>query len=240
MLPYLLVFCRLTIGLLFAYAFVSKVRDVAGFAQTITNFKLLPPRWSKGVAWIFLGGEAAVVVFLLIGGELLPLAFGLALVLLTTFTIALVSVLVRGIQTTCNCFGHSQKPVTYANVWRNVAVMSVSLSGWWLAIQVPEGVASQNWFALVWDGLRTIGEGDGLLTILAISAILTWLVLLFVIFFMLVLAKRLRQLTPRSPKEYILEEVRSRRGQPAPPFEAQNVAGEIVTLDSFKGMDVAL
>lgn len=135
MLPYLLVFCRLTIGLLFAYAFVGKVRDLAGFAQTITSFKLLPPRWSKGVALLFLGGEAAVVVLLLIGGELLPLAFGLALLLLTTFTIALVSVLVRRIQTPCNCFGKRDQPVTYADVWRNAGLVLLSAIGLWTAGQ---------------------------------------------------------------------------------------------------------
>lgn len=239
MLPYLLAFCRITIGLIFAYSFLMKIRDVNQFAQTIANFKLVPLRWGRPLALLFLSGEAAVVVLLVIGEQLLSLAFGLALILLAVFTAVLVSVLVRDIQTTCNCFGNSQKIVTYTDVWRNAGFIGCALLGWWFVPKVPESLAYQNWITLIWDGLGIISEGNVLLTILTVSAILTWLILLLNIFFMLALAKRLRQLNQRSPKEHILEEVRSRRGQPAPPFEAQNVAGEIVTLDNFKGTDVA-
>ena len=63
MLPYLLIFCRLAIGIMFAYSFLMKVRDVVAFAQSITNFRLLPLRWSKWLARLFLVGELAVVLF---------------------------------------------------------------------------------------------------------------------------------------------------------------------------------
>jgi uncharacterized membrane protein YphA (DoxX/SURF4 family) len=83
MLPYLLTFCRLVIGLTFALSFVGKVRDVGQFAATIGRFELLPRRWHKTAAWLFLGGEAAVILLLIAGGPLLALAFGLATLLLT-------------------------------------------------------------------------------------------------------------------------------------------------------------
>jgi peroxiredoxin len=239
MLPYLLVFSRITLGLLFAYSSVAKARDVAQFAGSIGRFELLPHGWTKPAALLFLGGEAAVVVLLILGGRLLPLAFALAGLLLAVFTLALFSALRRGIETACNCFGASEKPLTYYDVWRNAGFMACSLLGWWLVPQAAGSPAAQNWLALAWQGLVTVGNGDGLLTLLTINALLTWLVLLPTAFFMLLLGKRFRQLGQGEPKEFLLQEAGSRRGRPAPPFEAQNIDGETVTLDSFKGIDVA-
>jgi peroxiredoxin len=163
----------------------------------------------------------------------------LATLLLVLFTLALLWALRRDIETSCNCFGASNKPLTYYDVGRNAGLIGCGLLGWWLAAQVPSAPAAQNWLVLAWEGLGAIREGDGLLTLLIINAILTWLVLLPTVFFMLLLAKRFRQLDGGSPKERMLQEASSRRGQPAPPFEAENLDGEIVTLDSFKGRDVA-
>ena len=42
---------------------------------------------------------------------------------------ALISVLMRQIQTSCNCFGSSEKPVTQADIWRNAAFALCALSG---------------------------------------------------------------------------------------------------------------
>ena len=134
MLPYLLAFCRITISLTFTYSFLMKVGDVNQFAQTVANFKLVPLRWERPLALLFLSGEAAVVVFLVIGGQqLLPLAFILALLLLLAFTAALALVLVRDIQTSCNCFGNTQKTVSYVDVWRNAGLILVSAIGLWTA-----------------------------------------------------------------------------------------------------------
>lgn len=129
MLPYLLAFCRIAIGLVFACAFLAKVRRAAGFAQTIANFDLLPRRWSKTAALLFLGGEVVVVILLILGGWLLPLAFSLASLVLFFFTVALISALRRNIKTSCNCFGVSEKPLTYYDVWRNVGFLLLAAAG---------------------------------------------------------------------------------------------------------------
>lgn len=131
MLPYLLAFCRIAIGLVFACAFLAKVRRAAGFAQTIANFDLLPRRWSKTAALLFLGGEVVVVILLILGGWLLPLAFALAGLVLLLFTSALISVLRRNIKTSCNCFGVSEKSISYFDVWRNVGFGLVIVLGLW-------------------------------------------------------------------------------------------------------------
>ena len=239
MLPYLLAFSRITLGLLFAYSFVTKAWDVAQFAGSIGRFDLLPRRWNKIAALLFLSWEAAVALLLLAGGRFLPLGFALATLLLALFTMAILSAVARKIETPCNCFGASAKPVSYYDAGRNFGFIGCSLLGWWLAARIPSGPAAQNWLVLAWEGLGTVGDGDGLLTLLTINAFLTWLALLPTVFFMLLLAKRFRQLDQGDPKEFLLQEVGSRRGQPAPPFEAQNIDGQTVTLDSFKGADVA-
>jgi uncharacterized membrane protein YphA (DoxX/SURF4 family) len=147
-LTYLLSFCRLVIGLAFILSFVGKVRDIDRFAETIGRFELLPRRWTKTAALLFLGGEAAVVVLIIAGGPLLFLAFGLAILLLFVFTLALLSALRRGIETSCNCFGASEKPLTYYDIWRNVGFISCSVLGWWLAAQVPVTTQPSNWAEL--------------------------------------------------------------------------------------------
>jgi hypothetical protein len=220
MLPYLLIFCRLVIGLVFAISFVGKARDTGQFAKTIGRFELLPRRWHKTAALLFLGGETAVVILLIAGGPLLPLAFALAGLLLLLFTLALLSALRRNIETSCHCFGSSDKPLTYYDVGRNAGFIACSLLGWWLAPQLAGSPAAQNWLALAWQGVAAIGSDDGLVTLLTINALLTWLVLLPTAFFMLLLGKRFRQLDRGSPKEHLLQEAGSRRGQPARPAGA--------------------
>lgn len=167
-LPYLLTFSRVTIGLIFAYSFLSKARDVGQFAQTITNFKLLSPRWSRPLALLFLSAELAVVVLVLVDGRLLPLAFGLAFLLLIVFTIVLASTLARNIQTTCNCFGSSERLLDYADVWRNAGLVLVAGAGLWATGGVGDVDTSLTFiellfmsiiagaFALLWANLNDI------------------------------------------------------------------------------------
>lgn len=123
MLPYLLMFCRIAIGVTFAYSFLTKAQDVNQFARTIANFKLLPSQLSKPAATLTLIGELTAIALMAVGGRLLPIGFGLAVLLLLVFTVALVWTLVRNIQTPCNCFGASRQPVTAYDLWRNLGFL---------------------------------------------------------------------------------------------------------------------
>lgn len=127
---YMLAFCRVVIGLAFVVSSISKVLNIAQFRQAISNFHILPRRFSGVAAMLFLCGEFAVVVFVLIGGSLLAIGFSLAIFLLLLFCIALVTVLARGIHTTCNCFGPSAKQVSHVDVWRNVGLILCALGGY--------------------------------------------------------------------------------------------------------------
>lgn len=126
---YLLAFCRVVIGMVFLVSTISKVRDMAQFRQTIHTFHLLPPALSGMAATLFIGGEGAVVLLLVIGGPLLLPGFVLGGSLLFLFSLALVSVLARKIQTACHCFGAREKFVSLADVWRNITFMLCALAG---------------------------------------------------------------------------------------------------------------
>ena len=131
MLPYLLMFCRIAIGVTFAYSFLTKVRDVNGFARTIANFKLLPSQLSKPAATLLLIGELTVVTLITEGSQLLPIGFSLTILLLLVFTTAMVWTLARNIQTLCHCFGAGANPVTAYDLWRNLGFLLLATVGWW-------------------------------------------------------------------------------------------------------------
>lgn len=126
---YLLAFCRLVIGLVFVVSFLTKARHLTVFEQTITRFALLPRRFSRTLARLFLGGELLVVVLIALGGPVLAAGFGLAIILLLLFSGALVSVLRREIRTSCNCFGTSEKPVAASDVGRNAGLLLCAILG---------------------------------------------------------------------------------------------------------------
>lgn len=165
---YLLVFCRVAIGLVFAISSFGKAREFATFQQAVAGFHLLSRQWSKLAALLFLGSEFAVVLFMVVGGPLLFSGFALAILLLLIFCVALASVLARKLQTACHCFGSSDKPVTLVDIWRNVGLLLCAGGGcealiWtrgaqerlegiaWLLIALGAGV-----FVILWIQLGEI------------------------------------------------------------------------------------
>lgn len=147
---YILVFCRVVIGLVFLVSSFSKVLNLAQFRQAISSFNLLPKSISGITALLVLCGEFTVTGLMAIGGFLLLPGFLLALILLLIFSGALISVLVRRFQTTCNCFGPSKKPVRIADVWRNLGFILCTIAGcatyiW--AQGTPESLGTVEWFS---------------------------------------------------------------------------------------------
>jgi hypothetical protein len=153
---YLLAFCRVATGLVFAISSLSKARNIAQFQQAIFDFHLFSRRLSNLAALLFLCGEFAVVLLIAIGGPLLLPGFALAMLLLCIFCAALASVLVRKLHTSCNCFGASEKPVTLADIWRNVGFL-LCVGGGCEALIWMRGVqGSLEWMAWL---LIALGAG---------------------------------------------------------------------------------
>lgn len=149
----LLNFCRLTTGLMFAWSFVGKLRDFRAFEQAIIRFKLLPSWLYRPATVLFLGAELGVVFMMLLGEPLLMWGFLLAALLLTVFSIALVSVLVRKLNISCNCFGPSEKLVTSYDIIRNIGFLVCALGGWGAALTSQKDLVS---FGIVEWGLALV------------------------------------------------------------------------------------
>lgn len=126
---YTLAFCRVVIGLVFGYSFLRKVVNIPAFEQTILEFHILPNNFSHITALLFLSGECAVALLLMVGGPFLILGFILSIFLLLLFCSALVSVLHRNIRSSCNCFGSNREPASVIEVWRNIGFLSCAVVG---------------------------------------------------------------------------------------------------------------
>ncbi len=116
---YALAFCRAVIVIVFFVSSITKSRDISQFKRTISNFQLVPAKQSGSLAILFLSGEFVVFFLVLLGGPFLLAGFSLAVLLLVLFSLALLSVLTRGVSTSCNCFGASTKQVSFSDIWRN-------------------------------------------------------------------------------------------------------------------------
>lgn len=126
---YVLAFCRVTIALTFALAGGQKAHAFGAFQQTVRRFRLLPQALLLPVALIFVAGEILVALLLLYGHWFLLAGFALAILLLLIFSGALLSVILRGISTACHCFGPGHRPVSWADLWRNLGFLLCALGG---------------------------------------------------------------------------------------------------------------
>lgn len=128
---YMPAFCRIAILLVFLASFIGKVRHIAAFQETITSFALVSRSLSRLFAPVIVFTEAIIVICMLVGGGLLFPGFLLAGALLLLFCLAMLSVLARKIATTCSCFGPTAKPVSPADIVRNVGFVMCALGGCW-------------------------------------------------------------------------------------------------------------
>ncbi len=123
---YWIAFSRIVIGLIFAISAYGKIQDVSSFTDAITRFKFFPKQFSPALAYLFLSGEILVVLLMLIGGFFLLFGYLLSFLMYLAFSIVLSSVVIRKIDTSCNCFGPSEKPVTPFHVVRAAGLMLLS------------------------------------------------------------------------------------------------------------------
>ena len=120
---------RIIITVIFAWSFMSKIRNVRSFQTTIAGFKLFPHWISHRLAYVFLTGELMVVGMMSIGDGFLSWGYLLASLLLITFSIALAYVLYRNIDTPCHCFGPSEDHVSLYDIIRNIGLILIAVAG---------------------------------------------------------------------------------------------------------------
>ena len=94
---------RLTVGVVFLYACVYKIRDPRVFADGVLDFHMLPSAlvvpFSLILPWI-----EAIAGICLVAGVLRRGAAALALLMLVAFMVAIAFAILRGIDISCGCF----------------------------------------------------------------------------------------------------------------------------------------
>lgn len=141
---HMLMFCRVTIALVFALAFTGKIRDIKAFQEAMVDFRLLPANWSRRLAWVVLVAEPATCLLVVIGGSVLLAGFLLATGLLALFSTALLLVMYRKMKVTCNCFGWTDRRVSAYDLARNTLFILCSLLGIWMSITSSQELAADE------------------------------------------------------------------------------------------------
>ena len=116
---------RFLLGAIFLWASVTKVPDMAAFAESVANYRVVPPSLVPVVAAAVVGVEIAAGVALILNLWARAAALLLA-VLLAVFTVGLGSALARGIDLACGCFGGTDA-ATWWTVLRDVALLAWAL-----------------------------------------------------------------------------------------------------------------
>src|SRR5438128_11761215 len=100
--------CRVALGALFIWAAVSKLPDMAAFAQDVANYRVIPAALVPLLAAAVVGIELLAGIALVTGVMERSAAAVLA-VLLGAFTVLLTQALLRGIDLRCGCFGGDER-----------------------------------------------------------------------------------------------------------------------------------
>ena len=119
---------RLGVGGLFGLAGAMKLADSAGFAIEIHNYQVFPvvaPVLAATLPTVELAAAAAI---LLGPREWRRAGAAVAALLLAVFTIAVASVVARGINVSCGCFGTGSGPVTIGTVLRDVLLLAAAVA----------------------------------------------------------------------------------------------------------------
>lgn len=125
---YVVLALRLLLGLTFLFASIDKIADPSSFAKAIANYKLISDSLSLVVAtvlpWIELLCALAVLTGLYSrGGSLL------LFLLLTVFTLSVITGLIRGLDISCGCFtlDPDVSKIGWQKVLENIGLILTSL-----------------------------------------------------------------------------------------------------------------
>ena len=118
--------CRVVLGALFIWAAVTKLPDIAAFAQDVENYRVIPAALVPIVAAAVVGIELLAGIALVIGVMDRPAAAVLA-VLLAAFTALLAQALLRGIDLRCGCFGGDER-ASWWTVVRDLVMLAAAVA----------------------------------------------------------------------------------------------------------------
>ena len=126
MMARVLAVCRVVLGALFIWAAVTKLPDMAAFAQDVANYRVVPAALVPILAAAVVGIELLAGIALVIGVMDRPAAAVLA-VLLAAFTALLAQALLRGIDLRCGCFGGDER-ASWWTVVRDLVMLAAAVA----------------------------------------------------------------------------------------------------------------
>lgn len=161
-------------GIVFAVACASKVRSriaLERFTRSLEGLKLPSATEPRLIASVVTGAEAATVVFLVVPFTV-AIGFALALLLSSTFALAIVRAVSDGAQVPCQCFGSDGATLAGRHVVRNVLLvvlgavgLAAQLSGTAGGASVAGGLvaavagAALGYMFIRWDDIAFLAAG---------------------------------------------------------------------------------
>jgi putative oxidoreductase len=118
--------CRIVLGALFIWAAVTKLPDMAAFAQDVANYRVVPAALVPFVAAAVVGVELLAGISL-VAGVMERAAAAVIAWLLVTFTVFLCQALLRGIDLRCGCFG-GDEPASWWTVARDLVMLAAAVA----------------------------------------------------------------------------------------------------------------
>jgi uncharacterized membrane protein YphA (DoxX/SURF4 family) len=169
---WIVLFCRISLGLVFSISAISKAFKIQPFEKAVESFEILPRRFTRPAAFLFVAGEFMTAIMLAIGNSVLPMGFILAALLLLVFSTALAIALWRKMRISCNCFGPTQSIISIYDLWRNGGFVICAFMGLG-AITISSG---QQRF-MIWDIILVTVLATVFITIWTNLADIAWLFL---------------------------------------------------------------
>lgn len=126
-LKYFLLFLRISLGLVFVYAGVLKIRDPIAFAGSVAAYKLLPYFFNYLVAATIPWVELTCGLLLIVGYRVRAAA-GITAAMNILFIVLLASTIVRGLDIDCGCFRQGgEKTSAWIAIMRDILFLSAAL-----------------------------------------------------------------------------------------------------------------
>jgi uncharacterized membrane protein YphA (DoxX/SURF4 family) len=134
---------RVALGCLFIYGSLPKIRQPYDFLSSVYEYELLGPKAGMLVAMVLPWFELMVGVCL-VGGIFVSGGLLACVIMAAAFTFAIASVLYRGLEISCGCFGATGDLITYWTLTRAVLVFLFSVLGYVGVVMLgPYGTAKE-------------------------------------------------------------------------------------------------
>jgi putative oxidoreductase len=124
--PYLSIFCRILLGMIFIQFALSKILRPAVFAMNVVDYQLMPfwgvNLWALILPW----AELVAGLFLILGIRTRTAAIFIG-GMNVMFIVGLVNAILQGYPINCGCVGETGEPVNWWKVLKNVAMLLMTV-----------------------------------------------------------------------------------------------------------------